>query len=60
MSKPLDRLKVAHGDLVLAKDKKAALTGGTLIFDDGASQTFTSDGRRPTLSAVERPGASGR
>jgi hypothetical protein len=60
MPRPFDHLKVAHGDLVLAKDMKDALTAGTLIFADGASQTFTSDGRRPTLSAVERPGASGR
>jgi hypothetical protein len=55
MSKPLDHLKVAHGDLVLAKDMKEALTAGTLIFDDGASQTFTSDGK---TTYVEHAGAT--
>jgi hypothetical protein len=45
MPKPLDHLKVAHGDLVLAKDMKDALTASTLIFEDSASQTFTSDGK---------------
>ena len=45
MSKPLDHLKVAHGDLVLAKDMKEAPTARTSIFDDGADRTFTSDGK---------------
>src|SRR5262249_11827529 len=43
MPKPLGHLKVAQGDVVLAKDMKDALTAGTLIFEDGARQTFTSD-----------------
>ena len=55
MPKPLDHLNVAHGDLVLSKDMKDALTAGTVIFDDGASQTFTSDGK---TTYVERGGAT--
>ncbi len=55
MSKPLDHLKVAHRDLELAKDMKEALTARTLIFDDGANQTFTSDGK---TTYVEHAGAT--
>jgi hypothetical protein len=41
----LDNLKVANGDLVPAKDMPAALTAATLVFGDGARQTFTADGK---------------
>jgi len=37
-------LDVANGDLVLAKDMPQALTAATLVFKDGARQTFTADG----------------
>jgi hypothetical protein len=45
MSRPLDYLKVANGDLLLAKDMQDALTAATLVFGDGARQTFTADGK---------------
>jgi hypothetical protein len=37
-------LEVANGDLVLAQDMPDALTAATLVFEDGARQTFTADG----------------
>jgi hypothetical protein len=40
-----DHLKVANGDLVLAKDMPDALTADALVFEDGARQTFTADGK---------------
>lgn len=40
-----DHLKVADGDLVLAKDMSDALTAATLVFADGATQVFTADGK---------------
>jgi hypothetical protein len=45
MPRRLDYLKVANGDLVLAKDMPDALTSATLVFADGARQTFTADGK---------------
>jgi hypothetical protein len=45
MPRRLDYLKVANGDLVLAKDMPDALTAATLVFGDGARQTFTADGK---------------
>lgn len=45
MPRRLDYLKVANGDLVLAKDMPDALTAATLVFGDGARQTFTPDGK---------------
>ena len=45
MSSRFDDLKVANGDLVLAKDMPAALTAATLHFPDGATQVFTADGK---------------
>jgi hypothetical protein len=45
MPSRLDYLKVADGDLVLAKDMPGALTSATLVFEDGARQTFTTDGK---------------
>ncbi len=44
MPRRLD-LKVADGDLVLANDLPNALTWATLVFADGARQTFTEDGK---------------
>jgi hypothetical protein len=40
-----DNLNVSHGDLVLAKDMPDALTKDALVFEDGARQTFTADGK---------------
>jgi hypothetical protein len=45
MSSRFDHLEVANGDLVLAKDMPDALTKATLVFEDGARQTFTADGK---------------
>jgi hypothetical protein len=45
MPRRLDYLKVANGDLVRAKDMPDALTAATLVFGDGARQTFTADGK---------------
>jgi len=45
MPRPLDHLKVANGDLVLAKDMQDALTAAALVFSDGATQTFAADGK---------------
>jgi len=44
MDRRFDHLNVADGDLVVAKDMPDALTAATLIFGDGATQTFTADG----------------
>ena len=44
MDRRFDYLNVADGDLVLAKDMPDALTAATLIFGDGATQTFTPNG----------------
>lgn len=40
------------GELIAAHDLPAALTAGTLVYADGASQTFTDGDRRTTY--VER------
>jgi hypothetical protein len=45
MPSRFDHLGVANGDLVLAKDMRDALTAATLVFEDGARQTFTVDGK---------------
>ena len=45
MPRRLDYLQVANDDLVLAKDMPDALTAATLVFADGAKQTFTVDGK---------------
>jgi hypothetical protein len=50
-----DHLEVADGDLVLAKDMPGALTAGTLVFEDGARQTFAADG---TTTYVEQGGTT--
>ncbi|MEV4622373.1 hypothetical protein AB0J74_27115 [Asanoa sp. NPDC049573] len=44
----------ADGDLVAADDMKAALTAGTLVFEDGSTQTFSTDGRT-TYIENDRP-----
>lgn len=45
MPESLPRLPVGNGDLVQADHMPAALTAATLVFADGATQTFTADGR---------------
>jgi hypothetical protein len=45
MTEPDDVPAVADGDPVKAADMPGALTAATLVFDDGATQKFTSDGR---------------
>jgi hypothetical protein len=40
-----EHLEAANGDLVPAKDMAHALTAAALIFEDGARQTFTTDGK---------------
>ncbi|HEY6494202.1 MAG TPA: hypothetical protein VIZ43_13070 [Trebonia sp.] len=45
MADRLDHPAVADGDLVLAKDMPNALTAATLVFSDGATQKFTTDGK---------------
>jgi hypothetical protein len=44
MPSRFDHLKVANGDLVLARDMQEALTAATLVFADGARQAFAADG----------------
>jgi hypothetical protein len=56
MPRRLDYLKVANGDLVLAKDMPDALTSATLVFGDGTRQTFTADGKTTYVD----PGGSTR
>ena len=57
MPRQFDDLKVADGDLVLAKDMPDALTAAPLVFADGATQTFTADG---STTYVDHGGSSGR
>src|SRR4051794_11754111 len=45
MLESLRHLQVGDGDLVDADHMLAALTAGTLVFGDGPTQVFTSDGR---------------
>jgi capsid portal protein len=45
MPSRFDHLPAADGDLVLSGDMANALTAGTLVFADGARQTFTVDGK---------------
>jgi hypothetical protein len=45
MSDLLNDLHVDDGDPVAAAHMAGALTAAALVFDDGASQTFTPDGR---------------
>jgi len=51
MTRPDDVPAATKGELVSAADMADALTAATLVFDDGATQTFTPD-RRTTY--VER------
>jgi hypothetical protein len=43
---------IEDGELITAQEIPAALTAGTLVYANGASQTFTADGQRTTY--VER------
>jgi hypothetical protein len=45
MTRPHDVPAATNGELVGAADMADALTAATLVFDDGATQTFTPDGR---------------
>lgn len=45
MTRPDDVPGATNGELVRAADMADALTEATLVFDDGATQTFTPDGR---------------
>ena len=45
MTRPDDVPAATNGELVGAADMADALTAATLVFDDGATQTFTRDGR---------------
>ena len=45
MRNGLGDMQVADNEIVRADHMTAALTAGTLVFDDGATQVFTSDGR---------------
>jgi hypothetical protein len=45
MPRRLDYLKAANGEPVPAKDMPDALSLATLVFGDGATQTFTADGK---------------
>jgi hypothetical protein len=44
MPSRFDHVKMADGDLVRAEDMPEALTAATLVFADGARQTFAADG----------------
>ena len=44
MAQPHHNSGVADGDLVSAADMPAALTAAALVFEDGATQVFSSDG----------------
>ena len=45
MTRPDDVPATTDRELVRAADMPDALTAATLVFDDGATQTFTPDGR---------------
>jgi hypothetical protein len=45
MTRPDDVPAATNGERVGAADVADALTAATLVFDDGATQTFTPDGR---------------
>jgi hypothetical protein len=45
MTRPDDVPAATNDELVGAADMADALTAATLVFDDGATQTFTPDGR---------------
>src|SRR3954469_6481468 len=45
MTRPDDVPAATNGELVRAADMPDALTAATLVFDDGATQKFTADGR---------------
>ena len=45
MTRPDDVPAATNGALVRAADMADALTAAILVFDDGATQTFTPDGR---------------
>ena len=60
MPSHFEHLRVAHGDLVLAKDMPDALTADILIFEEALGRHSPLTARRPTSSTVDRPRASGR
>src|SRR4051794_19117295 len=45
MTGPDDVPAATNGELIRAADMPGALTAATLMFDDGATQEFTADGR---------------
>jgi hypothetical protein len=45
MTRPDDVPAATNGEPVKAADMADALTAATLVFEDGATQTFTPDGR---------------
>jgi hypothetical protein len=45
MTRPEHVPATTDGEPVRAAEMAGALTAGTLVFDDGATQTFTPDGR---------------
>ena len=45
MTRPDDVPATTDRELVRAADMPDALTAANLVFDDGATQTFTPDGR---------------
>ncbi len=45
MIESLSKLKVEDGERVAVRDIAAAVTAGELVYDDGARQTFESDGQ---------------
>jgi hypothetical protein len=45
MPEPLRDLRVDNDDLVHADHIAAAVTAGTLVYDNGATQVFTADGQ---------------
>ncbi|GAA4567162.1 hypothetical protein [Planotetraspora kaengkrachanensis] len=44
MPEALQELRVGNDEVVDADHMSAALTAGTLVFGEGATQVFTSDG----------------
>lgn len=56
MFESLQELRVDDEDLVRADHLRTALTAGTFVFDDGATQVFTPDGHT-TYTEGGRPSA---
>lgn len=46
---------IHDGELVTAREMEAALTAGTFVYPDGATQTFSATGRRTTFVDRGRP-----